>query len=253
MYDAIVLAGGESTGELRLHLDQPCKALIQFAGKPMVSYVTDALAASKQVDRLIVAGPAAALGSCSFPPGTRIVEGGSSIMETVQLAVAALGHNEKTIVAAADIPLLTADGVNDFLFRCSNIKADLHYPVVAEIDYEKTYPGSKRTFVRLRDGTFTGGNLFLVNPAIIPQCLTIAEKIVAHRKNPLRLCHIIGWLFVAEFIFGMITLEKAEKQVSELLAIEGAVVRSPYPEVGMDVDKLSDYERVKTVLSRDIN
>ena len=250
MYDAIILAGGEASGDLKSQSDQPWEALIPFAGKPMVSYVADALAASGQVKRLIVAGSAAALQGCPFPTGAQVVEGGGTIMETVQLAVAALGHSEKTIMATADIPLLTADGVNDFLSRCSVREADLYYPVIAESDHEQAYPGSKRTFVRLRDGVFTGGNLFLFNPAIIPKTLALAEKIVSHRKNPLRLCQIIGWSFVMKFIFGMVSLEQAEKQVSDLLGIQGAVIRSSYPEVGMDVDKISDYETVKAILSR---
>ena len=249
MYDAIILAGGENTKQLSRCSNQKYEALIEIVGKPMVTFVANALAASGQVNRILVAGPATALRTCHFPPGTVIVEGGQTIMETIQLAVDALGHNRKTIVATGDIPLLTAESVNHFLAQCSRIEADLYYPIVTEEASQKAYPGIKRTYVRFREGVFTGGNVFLVNPAIVPRCMAVAERIVANRKNPLKLCHILGWSFVLKFIAGLLDLSQVEQRVSELLAIQGAVIQSPYAELGIDVDKPSDYDLVQSMFS----
>lgn len=245
MYDAIILAGGENNKRLIACTPYCFEALIEIAGKPMVTFVAEALAASSHVDRIFVLGPAAKLRSCPFPPNTYILDGGETIIETIRLGMAALDHSRKVLVATADIPLLTAEAVNHFVAQCAISEADLYYPVVPREVNERYYPGNKRTYVRLREGVFTGGNLFLVQPAIVERCAKVAEKIIANRKNPLVLCHMLGWSFVARFLCGALSLPAVEKRASELLGVKGAVVLSPYPELGIDVDKPSDLELVR--------
>ncbi|CQR72835.1 2-C-methyl-D-erythritol 4-phosphate cytidylyltransferase [Sporomusa ovata DSM 2662] len=245
MYDAIILAGGENNEHLHRYTAQPYEALIDIAGKPMVEYVAEALATSSHVSRIFVAGPAEELGKCSFPEKAVILSGGQTIMETISLGMKALGHENLTLVVTADIPLLTAAAIDDFLRQCASVNADVYYPVIAQCDHERRFPGNKRTYVRLKEGTFTGGNIFLVNPRIVPQCVQVAEQIIANRKNPVRLCFLLGWIFVVKFIVGSLKLTQVEARVSDILRIKGAVIRSPYAELGIDVDKPSDLELVR--------
>ncbi|MDR3559918.1 MAG: nucleotidyltransferase family protein [Negativicutes bacterium] len=250
MYDAIILAGGENHKRLSTYTPQCYEALIEIAGKPMVTFVAEALAASKQVDRIFVMGPAEALAKCKYPANTFIVEGGPTIVQTIRRGMEALGHTRRVLVATADIPLLTTEAVDDFLAQCIKVEADLYYPIVPQEVNERRYPGTKRTYVRLKEGTFTGGNLFLVNPAIINHCMDVAEQIIANRKNPLKLCHLLGWTFVIRFLFGILKLKDVEQRASEMLQVVGAVIQSPYPELGIDVDKPSDLELVRATFLR---
>jgi GTP:adenosylcobinamide-phosphate guanylyltransferase len=249
MYDAIILAGGENSKEMCQHTPQSYEALIDIAGKPMVTFVAEALATSGQVDRIFVLGPTAELASCEFPPGTTICEGGPTIIETIRIGMHHLGHNRPVLVATADIPLLTAEAVRDFLAQCGRVEADLYYPIVPKEVNERSFPGNKRTYVRLREGVFTGGNLFLVTPGIVEQCALVAEKFIAERKHPLVLCRILGWSFVIRFLLGVLCLEDVQQRVAALLGVRGAVVKSPYPELGIDVDKPSDLELVRATFS----
>ncbi|MGI6092005.1 MAG: NTP transferase domain-containing protein [Veillonellaceae bacterium] len=249
MYDAIILAGGENSKHLSQFSPQPYEAMIEIAGKPMVSFVAKALAASQHVEKIFVVGPVKELSRCDFPSNTIMIESGQTIIETIKLGMNALGHQRKVLVATADIPLLTAEAINDFLVQCNKVEADLYYPIVRREVNNKCYPGNKRTYVRLKEGTYTGGNIFLVNPAIVPQCVTVAERIIDNRKNPFKLACILGWKFVIQFVIGTLSLPKVEQRVSELLGIRGAVVHSQYPELGIDVDKPSDLELVKSTFS----
>lgn len=249
MFDAIILAGGENSKGLDRCSPYIYEALIEVGGKPMVTFVAQALAASGQVDRIFVLGPAAELAGCGFPAGTHVLPGGPTIIETIRLGMRALGHSRKVLVATADIPLLTAEAVNDFLAQAAGVEADLYYPIVPKEVNERHFPGNKRTYVRLKEGTFTGGNLFLVNPGIVEQCAQVAEKFIAERKNPLALCSMLGWSFVLRFLLGILCLKDVEVRVSELLGVRGAVVQSPFPELGIDVDKPSDLELVRATFS----
>lgn len=246
MYDAIVLAGGENA-RLRGYGTTAYEALIEINGQPMVLFVVQALADSPRVDRIFVVGPAEALGRYRFPGRTRVVPGGSTIIDTIQRGMQALEHQRKVLVVTADIPMLTPAAIDDFIRRCQEKEADLYYPIVRRDINERLYPGTKRTYVKFREGTFTGGNIFLVNPAIVPRCLRQAERLIAYRKKPFQLARILGWGFVCRFLLGCLDLQSVEKRVEELLGIQGAVIQSPYPEVGIDVDKPSDLEMVRSL------
>lgn len=246
MVDAIILAGGENSKNLNRYTSQPYEAMIDIAGKPMVEFVAEALASSSLISRIFIAGPAPELAKCKFPEKTVIVAGGQTIMETIALGVKALGHENMTLVVTADIPLLTPHAVEDFLTQCAGVQADLYYPIVTRGDHERRFPGNKRTYVRLKEGVFTGGNIFLVNPKILPHCMQVAERIIANRKNPFKLCCLLGWTFVVQFIFGTLKLKQVEKRVGDILGIKGAVIRSQFAELGIDVDKPSDLELVRS-------
>jgi GTP:adenosylcobinamide-phosphate guanylyltransferase len=249
MYDAIVLAGGENSGQLSRFSEQPYEAMIEIAGKPMVTFVAEALANTSQVERIFVLGPAILLQECSFPDKVVILEGGSTILETIQFGMAALGHKRKALVVTADIPLLTSAAIEDFLRQSMAEEADLYYPIVSKALNDRNYPGHKRTYVRFREGIYTGGNIFLVDPLIVPKCLDVAGQLIENRKRPFKLCRMLGWGFILQFIMGTLSIGKVKRRVAELLGIKGAVIHSGYPELGIDVDKASDLELVRSVFS----
>lgn len=249
MYDAIILAGGENSEPLSEFAAEAYEAMIDIDGKPMVTFVAEALAATPQVGRIFVVGPLTALAKCTFPPGTSCVASGRSILETIQQGMAALGHQHKVLIVTADIPLLTPAAVEDFLAQCGAAEADLYYPIVSKEDNNRHYPGNQRTYVRFHDGVFTGGNIFLVNPQVVPQCMAVARRLIDNRKKPLQLCRLLGWGFVVQFFLGTLSVQKVKERVAELLGIRGAVIRSAYPELGIDVDKPSDLELVRAAFA----
>jgi len=249
MYDAIILAGGENSKSLRRFATERYEALIDINGQPMVTYVARALSASAKVDRIFVVGPLNSLGNCHFPERTTVIQCGKTIVDTIVFGMEAIGHTNQVLVVTADIPLLTPQAIDDFIEQCQGADADLYYPIVNKDANERQYPGNKRTYVRLQEGTFTGGNIFLVKPPIVSPCTHWAKRIVSNRKNPLKLAHILGWVFVFKFLIGSLALRELEQRVSELLRIQGVVIRSDFPELGLDVDKTSDLAIVRHIFS----
>ena len=51
------------------------------------------------------------------------------------------------------------------------------------------------------------------------------------------------------FLKRHISLSKVKERVAELLGVTGAIIQSNYPELGIDVDKPSDLELVRTTFS----
>ncbi|HXF83281.1 MAG TPA: nucleotidyltransferase family protein [bacterium] len=231
MTDAIVLAGGGVEPGLPAGL--ATKALLEVGGRPLLAYVLAALWGAPSVGRIAVVGPAAALEAAA---DVVAVPDRGAIMDNVVAALEALRSADPVLVVAADIPLLTAQAVEEFLAACAKHSADFHYAIVPQEAIERAFPGARKTFVRVADGTFTGGSVMRVNPAVIDRVRPFVERIIASRKKPWLLAQVFGWAIVMKFASGRLTIAEMEAKVTELLGITARAVILPRPELALDVD-----------------
>lgn len=245
--EAIVLAGAANDGKLSGVSDAAYEALIPVAGRPMVHYVLDALRACESVERIILVGPREVLSKLDGLDGVEVVAAGESIVENLRRGIESMQTQGFALVVTSDIPMLHPEAVEDFLRRCRARAADIYYPIVAKESNEAKYPGVVRTYVRLKEGTFTGGNLALVKPEVVRACEPMIAQAVAMRKNPLKLSRLLGFKFIVKLLLRRLTLAEIEERVYKILGFRGAGVISPYPEVGIDIDKPQDLELVERV------
>jgi hypothetical protein len=119
-------------------------------------------------------------------------------------------------------------------------EAALVYPIVPKEAVEARFPGNRRTYARLKEGTFTGGNLLLLDKALFFQALPLARRVVALRKRPLALARLIGLDILLKLLLGRLSLPELEARARRILGVEARALVTPYPEVGVDVDKEED-------------
>jgi 2-C-methyl-D-erythritol 4-phosphate cytidylyltransferase len=103
MTAALIVAAG--SGE-RLGAGVP-KALVKVAGRTLLQWSIDAIAAVPGIERIVVALPPGALAAA--PDGVLAVEGGAVRSESVRRALAASGQGDPVLVHDAARPLLTAE------------------------------------------------------------------------------------------------------------------------------------------------
>jgi hypothetical protein len=144
----------------------------------------------------------------------------------------------RVLVATADIPHLTPEAVRFVLERAP--EAALVYPIVPKEAVEARFPGNRRTYARLKEGTFTGGNLLLLDKALFFQALPLARRVVALRKRPLALARLIGLDILLKLLLGRLSLPELEARARRILGVEARALVTPHPEVGVDVDKEED-------------
>lgn len=243
-YDAVILAGGENSGELRKIAPYDNEALIIIGNYPMIYFVYQALRAVPEVNQIVVSGPVEALRSI-LPRDERLffVEGGANAIASFAHAAELLEQQSISSLVLAlptDVPFITPAAIRDFLTQCEASEADFYYPITSQAVNERKFPGVMRTYVRLRDGVFTGGNLFLVRSAIIPLSLKMGEKLVQRRKNPLAMAKLFGLGLVLQYLLGRLSIATAEKRFYQVIGLRGKGIVSPYAEVGVDVDKPED-------------
>lgn len=245
MVDAVVLAGSNNNGPLKDCSPVLYEALIPIGPKAMVEHVVEALLKARQIRQVLVIGPVAELTPLLSGERVTIANSAGGIMENIEAGLNRLSGESRVLLVTSDIPMLTSQAVDDFLDLCGDMAGDLYYPVISKQVVEERFPSTRRTYVTFKEGVFTGGNLFLINPAVFKRCVENGKKIISLRKSPLGLCKLLGFGFVIKFLLRSLTIAEAEKKVSQLLGmIRGVVVVSKYPEVGVDVDKPGDLELV---------
>lgn len=252
-YDAIILAGGESSSDLKKIAPFDNEALIIIGNYPMIYYVYQTLRSTPQVDKIVVSGPVEAL-KAILPRDERLffVNGGQNAIESFGHGVKALeesGISAKVLIVPTDIPFITEEAIQDFLKRCEASDSDFYYPVTRKEVNEEKFPGVQRTYVRLQEGVVTGGNLFLIRSAIIEQCLEMGLKLVERRKNPLAMARLFGFDLVFKYLIRRLSIEMAEKRFYKMLGLKAKCIISPYAEIGVDVDKPSDLQLAQEKLS----
>jgi GTP:adenosylcobinamide-phosphate guanylyltransferase len=150
------------------------------------------------------------------------------------------GLSEKILVVPTDVPFITPEAIEDFLACCEASPADFYYPLTRKEVNDHKYPGVVRTYVRLKEGVFTGGNLFLLSSQAIPACLEIGVKLFDRRKEALAIARLFGIDLVLKYLLGRLSIQMAEKRFLEVVGIRGKGIISSYAEVGVDVDKPTD-------------
>jgi 2-C-methyl-D-erythritol 4-phosphate cytidylyltransferase len=96
---ALIVAAGR--GE-RLGASGP-KAFVALAGRPLLAWSLEALAAVPDVERIVVAVPPGV--EFDAPPGTVVVDGGATRSHSVRNALAAAGPGDPVLVHDAARPL----------------------------------------------------------------------------------------------------------------------------------------------------
>lgn len=241
--DAVVLAGAPNDGRLAKVASQEWEAMIPIHGRPMVLYVLDVVARDPAVRRVILVGPAALDAYLQPYDNVRRVDPVGDIMANVQTGLEALrGTNRQVLIATGDAVLLTRAALRYFLETCAAMGKEVYYPVVSRADSEAALPGVERTYARLAEGEFTGGNLFLLTPSVIDRAGQLLVQAMQWRKEPWRLATLFGLPFIARFLLRRLSIAEVEEAVREKLGIDGAGVIVPFAEIGFDVDKPSDLE-----------
>lgn len=242
----IVLAGGRASEEMRTATGPSVLPLVPIAGRPMLAYVLDALSRSQCLKGVWVVGPAElqpVVGDAVLVP-----EAGS-MLENIQAGISACKAEGFVLLCTADVPFLTPSAVESFVSDAVATGADMCYPIVAKEAVQARFPAMRRTFVRTRDGVFTGGNMVLVRESFFPSLASAVERLRAARKSPLRLAAFLGPIVILRLLTGTVSIRGVEARAARLFGGTLRAIVSQHPELAADVDKPEDLAAAEEILS----
>jgi GTP:adenosylcobinamide-phosphate guanylyltransferase len=238
---AVVLAGAPAEPDMAARYAVEYRADIPIAGRTMLRRVVDALVASPSVEGIYVIGR-------TDPGGVSMIEPRESLIENLIAGVGAVSSDSHVLVVTSDIPMVTDAAITGFIGQCGDMSADLYYPIIPKDVNDRRFPGMHRTYVRLAEGTFTGGNAFLLSRRFVTENADVLRETVRVRKQPMKMARIIGIgvlirAVIAQKVWpGAIGLRQLERAVGRILKCTVKALPVPYPELGADVDSLEHVE-----------
>jgi molybdopterin-guanine dinucleotide biosynthesis protein A len=240
---AVVLAGSGKTEEAFREAEGVAhRALAEVGGRSMLATVLAALQESGAVTRVVlIAG--AELGEVTgvdqqLPPGKGLVE-------NILIGLRAGADADYVLLTTSDLPFLTGEAVARLVTAGIESGGGFCYPAIRKEENERRFPGMRRTYARLADGVFTGGNLFLTRPTVLLAQEERMRYAYAARKQPWKLTFLFGPSFFWRLYRGTLTLAQIEARASVVFGVPVRVLTLPYPELGADVDRPEDLEMAR--------
>lgn len=237
MVNAVILAGDKEE-------DGKSKALIKISSRYMIEYVIGSLRESECIDQIYVVGDNGLKEKVGhLVDGWTLASGG--IMENIRRGIERMGDLETPcIITTSDIPMVKGEAIRDFVEKCQQYSIDIGYPIIDKKLNDEKYPEVKRTYVKMKEGTYTGGNIIYFNPKIVENCTRKAEQLIEYRKKPLKMGRVLGFTFLIRLALGNLPIQRVEDKIQRMFDVRGRAILTDYPEIGNDVDKPSDIEFV---------
>lgn len=246
--NAVVLAGGPCDDLAKLQPGAPNKAFVDICGTTLVGRVVAALRASPSIERIVVVTPPDEWGNPDLRAADDFRPDGVRIRDSLRNGLEGFAFDRALLVATSDLPVLTIAAVEDFAERSTALDADVVYGCVEKRVHLQRYPSIPHTWARMRDGTFCGGGLAAIKPRALPLLERFIEDLGAARKHPFKLASLFGWDMLARFVIGRLSIAQAEARASRILGAPVRALVSPFPETGVNVDRVGDVELARELV-----
>ena len=256
-FDAVVLAGDRSRHDpVAAAAGVAAKCLTPIGGTPMVVRVVRALEQSARVDGILLCGPARETLDGS-PELRALVAGGvrwvapqATPSLSAAAALASLGDGVPVLVTTGDHALLSPEMVRHFLGAAAKSGADVAVALAPYDLVRASHPGTRRTVLKFSDGQYCGCNLFAFLTPRGRGMARLWQQVENERKKPIRVIGFVGWLAMARYALGVLSLAAALRRISRRTGIAAAVVEMPFAEAAIDVDSVADLELVRAIVAR---
>lgn len=245
---ALVLAGTRPGGDPFADAQGVShKGLIAISGQPILQHVCTALAESG-IGRTVVATNTPEIAALAQDIGAEILaaEAGPS----ASVAAAFDRYGAPLLVTTSDHALLQGAWVRDFIGDTPEA-ADLSILLARRAEVEAVLPGTRRTWMKMADGDWSGCNLFFLARPAAREAIGLWNAVEANRKRPLRIAARLGWGTLLRYVLGRLTMEGIVARIGRRVGIEIAVIVSRSGLAAVDVDKVEDLDLVRRLMEED--
>jgi len=221
------------------------KALVDVVGQPMLARVVAALRQAG-VEKVAVSADQPEVVALAHLLGCEVIPPGAGPSASVAAAFALLGA--PMLVTTADHALLEAEWVRDFLAD-SPAEADVAVLLASRASVEIALPGSRRTYLKLADGGWSGCNLFLLATTRAEAAIMTWSAVEADRKRPWRIAARLGIGTLWRYALGRLTMDEAIGGLGRRIGITARAVAARNGLAAVDVDKTSDLAQVRGLIA----
>jgi len=252
---AILLAGSRPGRDpLAAAAGVTYKALIPIAGRPMIDHVARTLLAHPRIGPVIVlvqdpaifaADPATAW--LAHDPGIRMTPSGAGISQSLLDLIDGGGAALPALVTTADNVLLTGAMIDSFL--ADAVRSDIAVAMVERRTLLAAYPESKRTWLKFRDGWWSGANLFWIGGPRARGVITFWRSVEQDRKKGWKILAAFGPFLLISSVLRLLSLRQGMRLAGRRFQVSARPVSMPQPEACIDADKPEDLALIEQILS----
>lgn len=245
--EAIILAGApaDDFGDSEL----TSRAMVKLCDKPMLDWVAEPVFNCKSISRTCV------VGNVVTDFSDVILEPAEDIVSNIKRCLEEFVTGDYVLLVTSDIPLIDSDCITDFINEAELTDADFVYPICRKEVCEELYPELKRTYVKIDDGEFTGGNIMLMKKSFLIRVMPILSRLFEARKSPLKLAKVLGLgvvfkLILSRFDSRFLDIDYLEGTAGSILGSSVKAVITASPEICEDLDHPEDVVLFEDILMK---
>jgi molybdopterin-guanine dinucleotide biosynthesis protein A len=244
-FAALVLAGSRGGEDpVAAYGGASHKALIRLGGETLLARVVAALRAAG-AGRIAVISTDPDVRAEIDRLGCESLDEAAGPSLSVKAGAERLGT--PLLVTTADHALLRPEWVTRFLADTPQ-DADVTVLVAARATVEAAAPGTRRTWLKLADGDWSGCNLFYLANDRALGIIELWRRVEAERKRPWKMAQILGPRMLLRYITRRLGLADAAVRLGQLAGVRAAIVQTPYGLASVDVDKPADLDLVRALV-----
>ena len=246
-FAALILAGSRPgvVDPVAAYAGVPHKAMILLQGTTLLARVAAALRGAG-AGRIAVSADHPAVLIEAMRLGLEVIPPAAGPSDSVARGFDVLGA--PLLVTTADHALLEPEWVARFIADAP--AADVAALLARRPEVEAAAPGTRRTWLRFADGSWSGCNLFWLATPQAAAAIGLWREVEADRKRPWRIVRRLGPGLLLRYLTGRLTLATAIRHLGRRAGIEAAVVATPFGLAAVDVDKPADLDLVRQLVDR---
>lgn len=252
---AIVLAGSRGPGDLvAAAAGVSHKALAPVAGVPMLGRVLETLDAVPRIGHILVmierpelVREHPALAPFLDRQKVSVLPAAETPSRSVLAALDTAAAPFPCLVTTADHPLLTPAMVEHFWTRLP-LGADAAAGLARSETIKAAFP-TVRTYLRFRDGAYSGCNLFALRTVASRSAVSFWRRVEQDRKKPWWMIRLLGPSTLLFYALGRLRLDTALEILGRRTGTVLATVDMPFADAAVDVDRPDDLILAEEILS----
>ncbi|HWT51099.1 MAG TPA: nucleotidyltransferase family protein [Caulobacter sp.] len=245
-FKALVLAGsrGGEVDPAAVYAGVGHKGLIVLQGQTLLARVLSAIEAAG-AEKVGVSANDAAIKAALVGAKVEVLPPSAGPSQSVADGASRLGF--PLVVTTVDHALLKPEWITQFLADTPEW-ADVAVLLASEDRVRAAAPQTKRTYLKFRDGRYSGCNLFLLRNEAALNVIAVWRKVEALRKQPWKIAAMLGPGFLLRYALGLLTLDETVLRLGKLADVKAAAVRAQDGLAAVDVDKPSDLDLVRELV-----
>ncbi|MEO5640518.1 MAG: NTP transferase domain-containing protein [Sphingomicrobium sp.] len=249
-WTALLLAGSRPEGDPFARANGvELKPLIAVGGEAMVRRPLRALLATTGIWRVrVLTQDVTAIGAAlDADPRVTVEVSEATIASTIEAVLADPATRFPLLVTTADHALLTSAMVAQFIADAAG--ADIAIGVVERRALEARLPGSKRTWIRFRGGSYSGANLFAFGSPRAARAVARWRAVEQDRKKGWRMLLAFGPTLLMGAGLKIRTIDQSLGAIGRRLDLDLRCILMTDPLSAVDVDKPSDLVLVEAIIA----